>query len=364
MASRIQRSLFHWSNILVSLGVLACSGKLAVLSEPVPGADGSEPGSEVGAPRSTSTSTGQDPVGSETSRSEGTGTDAMTSTLPGSSATALNSLGSCPGLEPSDFPRSYPPYMPHQQLVDCGNCTCANGEPACVARACRPFSTLGVCTSDNASGPEAEVARAVIQGDTLFLDVKGYGGCRDVDFFPCYISPDASTVASQSRYPRQATIKVFNPTGPTQCNKVAFQRLEIGLSTLKGFISEEGGLVQTTFGVAQLAALSCKDVQQLAQDQFAQSFSTLLNLSSDTFASCQTDADCVSTAHWPSCSPCTFPYDTNQTHYATLKSEIARIDAEICAPNAAACSPDVVALNGCPEPYESACRNNACERVN
>jgi len=307
----MQRSLFHWCKISFSFGVLACSGKLAVLSEPVDGAP----------------------------------TDI------GSDSPVTGSLASCPDLAPDYTDLD----APHAQLIDCGVCTCDAGQPTCTPQECKPLETMGRCPENSDSVPEALAARAAIVGSTLFLDVKGYGGCGRTDFRPCYVQPEQSTVASQSLYPRRATIRVLNPTLPSDCDKVAFQSLQIGLRTLLEFKSEEGNLVDSNFGMAAVGELNCQDMWLLASNQLYYQLEKL-GPGSDSYAACDTDADCFTGDYLPSCASGCFAGGMNQATFAALKPEIERIDTEICAPLAEQCQPEP---GGC-SPSSTTCRNGRC----
>jgi len=345
------RNLLGASSVVLALGLLACSGKLAVLNERVPGEPGSDPDSMSGAGGSAvvadPTGTAEGGAGSNGSPSE----SSASATIPFS-----RSLANCPGLAPMPSYYGAPLVMP----IECGNCSCENGETVCSERDCPAYKPMSRCTND---GTEAVTWGGLIQGGTLFLNAQGYGGCNEVDLIPCYVPPEQSTVASQSRYPRQATIRVLNPTPQSSCNRVVFRSLQIGLEELEEFRSDQGNLVATNYGLAALGDVSsCNDAERLADDQFTH----YSDRNGDPEAlRCETDADCFFASLSASCGgACGKFFLGNQSSFAHLSAEATRIRNEICTPAAESCS----AMHPGP-PLEcpvlpSTCREHQCAEVN
>ncbi|MEY2936706.1 MAG: hypothetical protein RL033_7455 [Pseudomonadota bacterium] len=298
-------------------GIVACNGELTVLSQPVDvasGADGS------------STNTGQ------------------------------SAAASCPELSVA-YPVTFASFP---QLIECGVCSCQEGEVACSERACQPLQTLGRCPEHFETIPDAHTTRAHIVGDTLYVDAKGHGGCGDVDLLPCFVPPEQSSVASQSDYPRLATIRVLNPTSPADCPKVVFQHFELELRALAvaGFRSEEGGLVNTSLGLLQVGELSCLDTYQLASNQVHQEL-LRLDAPSDSFVVCESDADCVP-GFAVSCSDCV-NLPGNLAAQAALVPELERIESSTCTQLAATCRDlPYPSFQGC-DGLAARCRNGRCE---
>jgi hypothetical protein len=374
MRSRSLHRSFHRSNIgnlatsgvLFALGSLACSGKLAVLGKRMPGEPGSDPDSMTDAPGSSVGGSGI--VGGSGAGSMGSAEEADEGTSTGSSPfTPIDpSLANCRGLVvEGPFPNPYP-----RAPLDCGYCTCENGEPACTERACPAYQTLSRCPDGSESAPLAPTWDARIQGDTLLLKAQGIGGCNDVALLPCYVPAAFSTVASQSVYPRQATIRVLNPVPSSACDKVVFQSLQLGLQPLEEFRAPEGNLVKTTYGMAQIGELSCAEAGMLALDQFQRELGRMYAERS-TRINCDSAADCVWTGRSSSCGGCLGGV-SNETSAAQLSTELTRIENEICTPVAASCSAlqqtNEGALNpnqdqGC-APAPIACRSHECVQVN
>lgn len=266
---------------------------------------------------------------------------------------------SCPELAvgPSNIAK------PFAQLIECGECRCEAGQAVCEPEECAPYETMPRCPEHSETWPEAETARGHIQDDTLYLDAKGYGGCGDVDLLPCYVRPQLATVASQSSYPKKATIRVLNVTPYQDCPSVVFQRLQIGLRTLAEFRSEEGGLVDTNYGLAQVGELSCDEAARFAEDQILRGLQPLEPYA-PSFVSCESDADC-SPGFAVSCGNCV-NLTSNRSMLAAFESELQRIDTEVCAPLAGVCREqfDVSRPGGAGCGDRSAiCRNGSCVQV-
>jgi hypothetical protein len=295
--------MFHWCALLVLAGTQACSGKLAVLKERAPGDTGSGPASLDGS--------------ANASAESGSGQSAA--------------LSRCPELAVSPL---YPIPTP---AIACGLCSCEDGQVSCSERACAQPTTLGRCPNDLEMVPNAVITEAMIRGQTLSINVRGHGGCGDVDLQPCYVAPAFSSVASQSVYPKIATIRVLNPTTPSDCNEVVFQHLELGLSTLREFRTDRGNLVDSNLGMVALGELSCEDVGVFAGDQSRRDLARMNDAHPDLQA-CDTDADCAQVEFAFSCSQlCAGSVVINQAYASELRAGNQRIEDEICAPLAQAC---------------------------
>jgi hypothetical protein len=373
MRSKNRHLSFHGSNIwnratsgvICALGSLACSGKLAVLDKRMPGDPGSDPDSMSDAP---SSSVAGSSVGGRSNTGGPSGADNTDGgSAPGNAPfTPIDpTLANCRGLV-VEGPSPYPyPSAP----IECGYCTCENGEPACTERPCPAYKTLPRCPDGSESIPLAPTWDAKIQGDTLSLKAQGIGGCNDVALIPCYVPAAFSTVASQSVYPREATIRVLNPPPSSTCDKVVFQSLQLGLQPLDEFRAPDGNLVKTTYGLARIGDLSCTEAGMLAFDQFQLELGRMYAERS-TRINCDSDADCVWTGSRSSCGGCLSGV-SNRSSAAQLSSELTRIENEICAPVAESCSALQQANEamyplqdqGC-APKPIACKTHECVQVN
>jgi hypothetical protein len=305
---------FPTRGVLALAITIGCNGKLAVLTAPVEGEADAGRGSASGS----STFSG----GSSTP-SGGPGAS------PGVLPTASDPLRQCPELSldleyTSSFDTPAPP-------VQCGACDCAAGELACEQQECVSARTLPRCEEEAYDQESnAAVRDYQIAGYTLYIELEGYGGCGQDDFHLCYIPPYASTAGSQQGYPKTATIKYFNTTPPEKCDRIAFQHLEYDLRTLGEFKSDEGNLVNSTFGQLGLAPLSCPDRVFLASGQF-QYFQKWDR-------QCTTDADCEAVFVGPDCSNTCSSSVGSQAGIAQLRTAAANINANVCAGFSAQCA--------------------------
>lgn len=299
----------------------ACSGKLAVLDEPVDAA---------GNPLT---------QGAQTAGAQG--------------AAAAPGAG-CPELAVEEV---YPPRAP---LVTCGSCACVEGEVVCDEGECPVWRGIPAC--EELTARDAVVLGSRIEGERLFLSLQGWGGCdaREQSFHVCYVPPYASRHDTQATYPKTATLLVQNPASPSSCDRVAFEELELDLRTLAVFASDAGGLVDTRFGLVQVGELTCFDRGRIASSRFDYLINEAGLWDGGIDISCTTDADCEASLVGPSCASSCGNAAASHAGFAELRARVAAIESEFCLDTVACPEQLPFSPEGCSEQWTARCVSGEC----
>jgi hypothetical protein len=300
-----QMSIIRRMGVLAALFGAACSGRLAVLDEPV-----------------------------------GSGTDDLT-TNRGNEADPDGSGCDLEQWQPgsSDTPRP----------IDCGVCRCMGDRLVCDERPCLPERPIVECATDPYRFETTLTEASGVRGNDYHVEVMGPGGCGDADYVVCYEAPNLidNPLGIYG-------LRVLTPPEAAACDAVAFQTFAVDLTPMTSLLAPGSGLIEIGRGIVQLGELSCADHQTLAWNDVGHV--------DVPRTECQADADCVGVYGY---TRCTFngcrTMATNAEGAAAIRAELQSIDAARCGPffDAGCEPPTLAACDGSNAP-EVQCLNGWC----
>ncbi len=255
----------------------------------------------------------------------------------GGSSSSTGGVPPLPGYEGAscrvnnvDYP-SGSAYVPAPNA--CGSCTCLDGELTCTAVPC----ALGVlqCPDEPLPSDPVEVQKVRIDGNRVIMQVAYGGGCARHDFTLCYGPGFAA------EYPVTMNLTLNHDAHDDACDAYPSQVLEFDLGMLateyKLTYQDEGGLIETNYGMYAFGELMCAERTQAAWWQLDQAIAY-------ADKSCTTSADCRLVNGNTSCARgCNAV--ANATGAAELESWIQEIDTTVCGDFASTCTD--TALNEC-----------------
>ena len=231
--------------------------------------------------------------------------------------------------------------------VECGSCGCFGVDRSlCREGDCLAPRTIRRCTEADDITQAATVGVSRIVGTTWSFNIKGPGGCGGGDFDVCY-----EPRSDEGEYPRYVPIFALALTSADECDRMAFQRMEVDLSPLAEVAN--GALVDTIYGMMAVGELTCVDRTLLAGSSFGREVD-------NADRRCVVDADCVPVDVSVSCSPGCHFTAIRKDNLPGLIENAERIDRDVCASHEAECA----GIFATPIPCEEAgarCRSGLCQ---
>ncbi len=273
----------------------ACNGRLAVLDAPIDGAEGMHTANSGSAASSGGTESGP------------ASTCDLSQWRPGSPST----------------PRP----------IDCGVCSCENGEVVCEERPCLKSRSIAACPEEDPYSFHTTLTSASrVVGQSLHVETMGPGGCGDDDYLVCYdvYSNYEELFIDDENVGPAAAVSVRTSPAQAACSKAMFQTFDVDLSPMESLLPPNRGALDTEHGYVVLGELTCADYRFMAHDEALRA-STATHIESSE-SGCEMDSDCQNLQLATSCGGGCFNIDVTTELAPEVENDFRAIDETICQP--------------------------------
>jgi hypothetical protein len=233
--------------------------------------------------------------------------------------------------------------------IECGVCSCVGDELVCDERPCLPERQIVECPTDPYSFDTTRAVGSGVEGYKYHAEVMGPGGCTNDDYVVCYVPLNLVDNPLDSY-----SVRIRTPPAAAACDSVAFQTFDVDLTPLASLLEPDSGLIDVEGEYLILGDLSCSDHQDLAWRDIGR-----IDVQP---AECQVDSDCVGVYGYTSCTSngCRV-MATDAEGAAAIQPLLQSVDEMRCGPFfAAGCEPPTMgSCDGSNVPLVQ-CRNGWC----